>query len=69
MQQRTAPRHMDNEIHIDLESARLWVERAGEEGKLAEIGVAAAFLALLGWTLFAIIKAVQGYQVVGPGFF
>jgi hypothetical protein len=69
MQHRTASGHLDNEIHIDWESARSWIERARKEGILAEIGVGAAFLAILGWTVFAIIKAVQGYQVVGPGFF
>ena len=69
MQHRAASGHVDHGFHIDWESVCSWVERARKEERLAEIGLAAAFLTILGWSVFAFQKALQNYQVVESSFF
>ena len=65
MQHGTAPEHMDNGMSVDWESTRAWVHKATKEGLLAEIGVTAATLTILGWSVFALCKALENYQIVG----
>ena len=69
MQHGTAPGHMDQGIHVDWESVRTWAEKILRERKLAEIGLTAATLSILGWAVLAFHKALQNYQVVGTTFF
>jgi|GEM_PF-4015590 len=69
MQHGTAQEHVDNGIGVDLESARAWAQKAAKEGWFAEIGVTAATLAVFGWIIFAIHKAMQGYEMGGQTFF
>ena len=69
MQQNTAQGHVDHGVHIDWEPVDSLVEKAEKEGWIAEIGVTAATLAVFGWIVFAIHKAMQNYEMVGPTFF
>ncbi len=69
MQQRTAQGHMDQGVQIEWEAVQSWLEKATVRETLAEVGLAAATLTVLGWTVFAFYKALQSYQMVGTGLF
>ena len=65
MQHGTAQGNMDHRVHIDWEPVESIAQKAVKEGWIAEIGVMAVTLAILGWSVFAIHKAMQGYELVG----
>ena len=65
MKQSTAQGHMDHGVQIDWEPVDSFVEKAEKEGWIAEIGVTAVTLAVFGWIVYAIHKAMQGYEMVG----
>jgi hypothetical protein len=56
---------MDHGVHIDWEPVESMAEKAVKEGWIAEIGVSAATIAVFGWIVYAIHKAMQSYQAVG----
>ena len=69
MQQKAAHGHIENGIHLDWEPVQAWLEEVFTKERLAEIGLTAVTLGILGWLLFVFYKAMENYQVVGSGFF
>ena len=69
MQQRAANGHIENGIQIDWEPVQARLEEVFTKERLTEIGLTVATLGIIGWLLFVFHKAMQNYEVMGPGFF
>jgi hypothetical protein len=56
---------MDQGVHIDWEPVESLAQKAVKEGWIAEIALTAATVAMLGWMVFSLHKAVLNAQVMG----
>ncbi len=66
MQQRTAHEHMNHGMEIEWEAIRSRLGKALSRQRLVEIGLVAATVTSLGWVSFALHKALENYQILGP---